>query len=303
MDLRRLRYFVAVAEESSFSRAARRLRIAQPPLSKQVKLLEEELGVLLFERTGRGVRMTEAGETLLGETRRIFAQVEGTVRAVRRVGRGEVGRLTLGFVPSSSNEVLPAVLRAFRERYPKVELFLREMRPDRVVQRLHENQIDVGFLYLPLEDATLNVECVSREPLVLALPEKHPLAPQERVDLADLADEPFILPARYERMPGLYAQVTGACHQAGFVPNAVQKDVWLMQTIVGLVAGGIGVALVPASVRNLRRRGVVYKPVLGLSPSVELGVVWRRDNHGAVLGSFLLMARQVRRDEEVPDDR
>jgi DNA-binding transcriptional LysR family regulator len=286
MDLRRLRYFVAAAEELSFNRAARRLRIAQPPLSNQINQLEEELGVRLFERTSRGVRMTEAGEALLEEARRIFVQVDQTVSLVRRVGYGAVGRLTLGFVPSASNEVLPPILHTFRDRYPDVELFLREMRPDHVVQRLHDKQIDVGFLYLPLDDASLNIECVSREPLVLALAESHPLVSKLWVELQALAKEPFILPARYS-MPGLYGQVTEACRQAGFVPKAVQKDVWLMQTIVGLVAGGIGVALVPASLRNLHRKGVIYKSVHGLSPTVELGVVWRRDDSGAVLYSFL----------------
>jgi DNA-binding transcriptional LysR family regulator len=291
MDLRRLRYFVVVAEELSFNRAAQRIRISQPPLSNQIKQLEEELGVQLFKRSSRGVRMTEAGEVLLGEAQRIFVQLEQTTRVVQRVGHGEVGRLTLGFVPSASNEVLPSILRKFRQRFPDVELFLREMRPDRVVQRLHDQQIDAGFLYLPLDDAALNIECVSREPLVLALPESHRLASKPRIALQALTEEPFILPARYS-MPGLYGQVTKACQQAGFVPRAVQKDVWLMQTIVGLVAGNIGVALVPSSLRNLRRRGVVYKPVYGLSPTVELGMVWRRDDPGAVLHSFLRVVGQ-----------
>lgn len=291
MDLRRLRYFVAVAEERSFNRAAQRLHMAQPPLSSQIKQLEKELGVLLFERTSRGVRITDAGELLLEEARRIFVQVDQTVRVVQRVGQGEVGRLTIGFVPSASNETLPPILRAFTDRYPNVELFLREMRPDLIVQRLRDKQIDVGFLYLPLEDASLNIECISREPLVLALAETHPLASERRLELQALADEPFVLPARYQ-MPGLYGQVTEACRQAGFAPNAVQKDVWLMQTIVALVAGGMGVALVPASVRNLRRKGVVYKSVHGLSPTVELGVIWRRDDPGVVLNSFLRVARE-----------
>ncbi len=292
MELRRLRYFVAVAEESSFSRAARKLHMAQPPLSTQIKQLEEELGVLLFERTSRGVRVTEAGELLLEEARRIFLQMDQTVRVVQRVGHGEVGRLTLGFVPSSSNEILPPILRVFSGRFPEVELFLREMRPDLIVQRLHDKQIDVGFLYLPLEDPALEVECLTREPLVLALAETHPLASEPQVELTAVAEEPFILPAHYQRMPGLYAQVTEACRMAGFTPNAVQKDVWLMQTIVGLVAGNIGVALVPASVRNLRRKGVVYKSVHGLSPTVELGMIWRRGDPGKVLNSFLKVARE-----------
>ncbi len=302
MNLQRLRYFVAVAEESSFSRAARRLHIAQPPLSKQIKQLEDELGVLLFERTSRGVRMTGAGELLLEEARRIFVQLDQTARVVRRVGRGEVGRLTLGFVPSASNEVLPPILREFRDRFPGIELFLREMRPDQIVRRLRDRQIDAGVLYLPLEDASLDIGCVSREPLVLALPEAYPLASQDRVELRAVAEEPFILPARYQDMPGLYGQVTEACRQAGFTPNAVQKDVWLMQTIVGLVAGGMGVALVPSSLQNLGRRGVVYKKVQGLSPTVGLGVIWRRDAPSAVLNSFLQVARKNFRDDGPIDD-
>ena len=215
MELRLLRYFVVVAEELSFNRAAQRLHMTQPPLSNQIKQLEEELGVLLFTRTSRGVRMTEAGEALLEEARRFFVQLQQATRVVQRVGHGEVGRLTLGFVPSASNEVLPPILRTFRHRFPDVELFLREMRPDRVVQRLHDKQIDVGFLYLPLDDASLNIECVSREPLVLALPESHPLAARPRVELQALAEEPFILPARYS-MPGqgtdiLLARRAGGC--------------------------------------------------------------------------------------------
>jgi DNA-binding transcriptional LysR family regulator len=232
------------------------------------------------------VRTTEAGELLLEEARRIFTLVESTVSMVRRVGHGEVGWLTLGFVPSSSDELLPPILSNFGEKYPDVDLFLREMRPDLIVQRLHGGQIDVGFLYLPLDDP-------SREPLVLALPAKHPLTSENYVDLASFADDPFILPARYRRVPGLYGQVTDACREAGFTPNAVQKDVWLMQTIVGLVAGGIGAALVPASVQNLRRKGVIYKTVRGLAPSVELGMVWRSDDKSAVLRSFLRVTRET----------
>lgn len=289
MDLRRLRYFVVVAEEQSFSRAARRLHIAQPPLSNQIKQLETGLEVRLFDRTSRGVRLTEAGQLLLEEARRILSQVEQTARAVRRAGNGEVGRITLGFVPSASNEVLPELLKVFRSEFPGVELFLREMRPDQVVRSLHDGQTNVGFLYLPLEDPALDVACVSREPLILALPESHALASRESVDLRDVAGEPFIMPARYQ-MPGLYAQVTEACRAAGFTPEAVQKDVWLMQTIVGLVAGELGVSLVPASLRNFRRTGVVYRPVADLSPTVELGMVWSKDHQSPVMESFLRCA-------------
>ena len=293
MDLRRLRYFVVAAEELNFSRAAGRLRIAQPPLSAQIKQLENELGALLFDRTGRGVRLTDAGYVLLEEARRIFIQLEQTARMVERVGSGQVGRLSLGFVPSATNEVLPPVLYEFQKSLPDVELFLHEMMPDQVVQRLHGRQIDVGFFYLPFDDSALDTRPVSREPLVVALPETHPLAKEPEIDLRSLEREPFVLPRRYN-MPGLYGQVTEVCRQAGFTPRPVQKDVWLMQTIVGLVASGIGVGLVPCSLRNFRRKGVVYKTVRGLSPTVEMGAVWRRSDSSAVLSAFLSVVGDIR---------
>jgi len=286
LDLRRLRYFVVVAEEQNFSRAAERLHMSQPPLSDQIKRLEGALGVRLFDRSSRGARLTEAGAVLLTEARRLLAQAASTAEAVRRVGDGEVGSLSLGFVPSASNNILPTVLGAFRERYPEVQLFLQEMNPDWLVQGLHEGRLDVGFFYLPFEDEGLEHRPVSREPLVAALHEHHPLASAGEVDLRDLADEPFVLPARY-RMPGLHARVVEACREAGFAPNAIQKEVWLMQTIVGLVAGGMGVALVPASLRNLVRTGVVYKALRNPSPVVEMGVIWRRNERKPVVRSFL----------------
>ncbi|AHY46343.1 Transcriptional regulator [Rubrobacter radiotolerans] len=296
MDLRRLRYFVVVAEEQNFSRAAERLHMAQPPLSEQIKRLETSLGVRLFDRSSRGAELTEAGELLLVEARRLLVQAEQTAEVVRRVGEGEVGRLTLGFVPSASNSVLPPVLSCFRRRYPDVQLYLQEMNPDWLVAGLHEGRIDVSFFYLPFRDAALRHRPVSREPLAVALPETHPLADEAEVDLCDLAEEPFVLPARY-RMPGLYGQVTGACRRAGFEPRAVQKEVWLMQTVVALVAGGVGVALVPATIRNLTRTGVVYRSIKGFSPTVEMGVVWRREERSAVVRSFLGVVSEVCRRE------
>jgi DNA-binding transcriptional LysR family regulator len=292
LDFRRMRYFVAVAEELSFSRAAERLHIAQPPLSAQIKQLEQELGAQLFERTRRGVRLTAAGQVLLTEARRIFIQLEQTARMVERVGSGEVGRLNLGFVPSASNELLPPLLHHFRGSFPAVELFLQEMTPDEVVKRLQSSQIDVGFFYLPFEEPDLAFRPVSRESLVVAMPESHPLADQPLIELSALAGEPFILPMRY-KMPGLYDQVLALCRQAGFTPRAVQKDVWLMQTIVGLVAGGIGVALVPSSIRSFRRSGVVYRPVRDLISTVEMGVIWRRDDSSAVLHAFLRLVQEI----------
>ena len=288
MDFRRLRYFVAVAEERNFSRAAERLHIAQPGLSKQIKDLEGDIGVRLFERSNRGVRLTEAGRLLLEETQQMYAQMEGALRMVRRVGHGEVGRLTLGFVPSAFNEILPPFLRTFQEAFTDVELLLREMNPDQLVQSLRGEKIDVAFLYLPVEDDDLDCRPVSREPLVVVLPEIHPLAGEAEIDVRKLADEPFVLPARYQT-PGLRGRVMEVCRQEGFVPKGVQREEWLMQTtIVGLVASNVGIALVPASLeRNLRRTGVVYKKMQRTPPTVEMGAVWRRADDSPVLQSFL----------------
>jgi DNA-binding transcriptional LysR family regulator len=292
MDPRRLRYFVAAAEEQNFTRAAQRLRIAQPPLSTQIKQLEGDLGVELFERTGRGVSLTEAGRLLLEEARRISARLQQTVDLVRRVGEGQIGRLALGFLPSVAHSVLPGVLLKFREGFPNVELSLQEMGPDEEVRKLRDKQIDAGFLYLPIDKTGLAVRTVLREPLVVALPDGHPLVAQDRVAMRQLADEPFILPPRHQ-VPACYGYIMEACRRAGFFPKAVQRNVWLMQTIVGLVAGGLGVALVPSSLQKLGRTGVVYRGIEDLSLAVELGVAWRRDEASTVLQAFLEVVEEV----------
>jgi DNA-binding transcriptional LysR family regulator len=304
MELKDLRYFVAVAEVSSFSRAAQRLHMTQPPLSARVKHLEEELGIALFERSTRNVRLTEAGQLLFEETRRLFAELEQNVRMVRRVGHGEVGRLTLGFVPAASNGPLPPLLRVFRERFPDVELSLHELNPRQSVAGLQDKWIDAAFFYLPFAgappfgDPALDFRPVSREPLVVALPDGHPLAAERQVGLWALADEPFVLTPPYQQA-GLRDMVVELCRQVGFVPKVVQ-EAHLVQTVLGLVASGVGVALVPASHQNLQTTGVVYRPVQGSAPTVEMGVVWRRDDRGVVLNTFLKVVTEVFRDLQNP---
>jgi DNA-binding transcriptional LysR family regulator len=292
MELRHLRYFVAVAEELSFTRAAERLHMAQPPLSTQIRQLEGELGVELFDRSRRNIRLTEGGRALLIEARQLLVLLDQAIRVVQRVGSGEVGRLSVGFVPSASNSALPPLLRAFRASYPEVDLYLREMQPDELLRGLHDGRLDVAFLYLPFDDETLASRPVSVEPLVVALGHDHPLAARDEVAMEELASEPFVLPVRYG-MPGLHAKVLEACEEAGFVPRAVQKDVWLMQTIIGLVAAGIGVALVPASEQNVQRTGVVYRALAGSPPTVQLGTAWRREQSTPVLASFLSIVERL----------
>jgi DNA-binding transcriptional LysR family regulator len=292
MELRHLRYFVAVAEQLSFTRAAALLHMAQPALSVQIRQLEDELGVELFDRSRRAIALTHAGETMLGESRRLLASLDRSVDLVRRVGAGAIGSIAVGFVPSASNSVLPSLLRRFWEAHPDVAVTLREMAPGDLVDGLHGGNLDISFLYLPFSDPLLDHLVIVREPFVAALPFDHPLARETTVDVADLRDEPFVTPADHGMMPGLHAKVTAICHAAGFVPRAVQDDVWLVQTIVALVAAGVGVALVPSSSQAQARAGVVYRPLRPRSThEAELAAVWRRTDQSPALGSFLAEMR------------
>ncbi len=292
VELRHLRYFVAVAEELSFTRAAERLHMAQPPLSTQMRALERALGVELFDRSRRAIALTAAGEVLLGEARRLLVQVEQALAATTRAGTGEVGRLTVGFVPSASLGPLPELLREFRGRHPGVELFLRELPPDDLVAGLHSGALDLAVLYLPVAEPALAELTIAREPLVAALPEGHRLASaRSALRLASLRAEPFVLPARHH-MPGLHARVLESCRRAGFEPRAVQDDVWLLQTVLGLVAAGLGVALVPASVEKLGRAGVAFRPLRDPGPPVELGALWRADDTSAALRNLVAVLRE-----------
>lgn len=285
MNLQRLQYFVAVAEELSFSRAAEKLHMAQPPLSYQIKQLEEELGAQLLQRTKRKVELTEAGRLLLEEAQSLLVHARQAASVVNRVGQGEVGRLSVGFVPSAANRLMPPLLRTFGESFPSVELQLRETDPDRLLSRLADGRVDVGFLYLPFSEPSLESQRVSNETFVAAIPDKHPLAKEPTIALEELANEPFVLTPRYSGA-GLRDKIEDRCKEAGFEPRVVQ-EAWLMQTTVSLVAGGIGVTLVPSSLQNLQRVGVVYRSIEGFTPEIEIGAVWRRSNHSAVLRSFL----------------
>jgi DNA-binding transcriptional LysR family regulator len=292
MELRHLRYFIAVAEELHFSRAAERLQIAQPPLSQQIRSLEKELGVQLFERTKRRVQLTEAGQVFLEEARLVLIQVEQAVRAVQRASRGEIGRLGVGVNSSATQSYVPEILRVFRERFPCVELVLHELTSHKQVQRIRDNRIDVGFLWLQnVEDSALSFMSIWQEPLIVALPETHPLASLPQIPLEALAREPFVVPPR-SLGAGFYSQIISLCQQAGFSPKVAQEAM-LMQTIVSLVAGGVGVALVPASLQNLQRVGVVYKALQGQTPELEMAIVWRRDNSSPILREFLKVVAEM----------
>lgn len=275
MELRHLRYFVTVAEELHFGRAARRLHLSQPPLSMQIKALEEEIGVALLLRNRRHVEITSAGEVFLKEARDVLARADAAAQAARRAARGETGDLRVGFVTIADYSILPPVLQRFRRASPDIRLVLQEATTDVQLRELTEGRMDVGFVLPPVEDERLKLLPLLQEPLLAALPETHPAArARGPISLRRLADSPFILVPRH-MAAGLYDDTIRFCRQAGFSPRVEQEAVQ-MQTIVSLVSVGLGVALIPASMRHLGRTGVVYKPLRERSPLIVVALAWRK---------------------------
>jgi DNA-binding transcriptional LysR family regulator len=294
MELRHLRYFVAVAEELHFGRAAERLHIAQPPLSRQIRDLERELGTPLFTRDARGVELTPAGRAFLPEARLTLAQAERAQRTAQRAARGETGRLRVGFVDAATySGILPDVLAFFRMHLPSIGLSLLEMDLPQQADALRDGRIDLGIVHNPPADAErwLRVETVFHDPLIAALPRGHGLASQKRLSLSDLADEAFVLFPR-PVAPMLYDDVIARCRAAQFSPRIVQEAVgW--HTVVSLVSAGIGIALVPQSLGAQRQVGVVFRPVSDLRTEMQLSAIWKRDERSPVRERFLTTLKTV----------
>ena len=304
MELRHLRYFVAVAEELHFGRAAQRLRIAQPPLSRQIRDLEREVGAPLFERHARGVELTPAGQAFLPEARLTLAQAERSVRTAQRAAQGETGRLRVGFVEAATwSGILPEVLGFFRMHLPNIGLSLFEMDVQEQADAFRDGRIDVGLLHGTPPDAgrTLQVEPLYNDPMVAAVPHVHRLAAKSRLTLADLAAEPFVLFPR-PRGPELYDALIARCRTAGFSPRIVQ-DAEGWHTIAGLVAAGVGVAFVPRSLAQHARPRVAYRPVRDLGVELAMAVAWRRDRQSPVRERFVTSLRVVARARPRPDGR
>jgi DNA-binding transcriptional LysR family regulator len=293
MELRTLRYFVMLAEELHFGRAARRLAITQPPLSLAIRRLEEELGVTLFARTRRRVALTHAGTTFLEQARFILARTGEAVQLAQAADRGEIGRLAIGYMSASIFTLLPAVLREFAARHPGVRLDLRELTLPQQIAALRAGELHAGFVRPPVTDAELTSELLLEEPLRVALPTGHPLAARSRIRATRLAGEPFVM---FQRAPGLVLHdlVLGFCLQQGFTPRVAQ-EASQTHAVVGLVSAGIGVALVPASAQEIRLRGVEFRPLAEKSPAVGTCLAWRRDDTSPVLRAFAETARRVAR--------
>jgi len=294
LELRHLRYFVAVAEELHFSRAAQRLRIAQPPLSQQIRKLEEHIGCPLFRRNSRMVALTAAGETLLERSRYILRRLDEDLESVRRVGRGEIGTLTVGFIGSAMLTVLPALIGSYRQRFAKVDLRLRELTTSSLVDAIRQGAVDLGFLrdVGPAEDLIL--ETVVAERFVVALSEKHPLAKRKKISLVDLKNDSLILFAR-ELGPLAWDKTIALCETSGFRPAIVQDaPEWL--TVLRLVSSGLGFSIAPTCVATIRTPGVVCRGLTKCRILTNIELARRSDHLNPIMETFLAEARSMFRD-------
>ncbi|MFC5398499.1 LysR family transcriptional regulator [Undibacterium jejuense] len=287
LELRQLRYFIAVAEELHFGKAATRLNMTQPPLSQAIQAFEAELGVALFIRTTRQISLTPAGIALLPEAKKLLLQVQNLRQLAQRAAAGTQGHLSLAFVSIADYSILPPTLRTFRHSHADVSIELREATSDVQLEALEKAEIDAGFLIPPIPEkfhALLHYQKILTEPLILAAPE-HLFPAGAVVKLEQCVNQSLILFPR-KIAPALHDAILGFFHEYGLTPDIGQEAIQ-MQTIVGLVSAGMGIALVPQSVSNLQRPGVSYHALANSAPAVEIGFAWRKDNPSAVLHSFL----------------
>ncbi|MFJ4824730.1 LysR family transcriptional regulator [Streptomyces bacillaris] len=292
MELRHLNAFLAVAEELHFGRAAKRLQMAQPPLSQQIRQLERELGVQLFHRNTRSVRLTSAGESFLDPVRTVLDDLDTAVRAARSAGKGEYGRVTIGFAGASSHETLPRLTRAVRAAHPGLELVMTgQTYANTALSRVADGSLDLGFVRLPVTRPGVAHRVIDQEELICALPSDHPLARRVSVPLDVLAGEPFVsFPANSGST--VRDAMTEACESAGFTPRVVQEapDSY---TILALVAAGVGVTLTVTSVQHIQQNGLVYRRIAGPPIRLSAALAWRPDNPSAALRAVLAVAEEA----------
>jgi len=293
MELRHLRYFVAVAEEKHFTRAAERLGIGQPPLSQQIQQLERELGARLFHRLSRGVELTEVGAIFLVDARLALEAAARAAENARRAARGELGTLQIGFTISASfHPFVPKVILRFRSSHPAVTLTMREGNSAALLNSVRDGQLDLAIVRPPARfHEGLEIEELFSEDMVIVLSESHRLSHRSAIDLAELAHDDFVLYARHTG-PGVFDAIVAGCQQAGFSPHVTQEAPQMSSTI-NLVAAGLGVSVVPAAIRSLRAEGVRYIPISGTAPRATLSMAYRRFERGPAALSFLAALREA----------
>ncbi|WDR07275.1 LysR substrate-binding domain-containing protein [Devosia rhodophyticola] len=289
MEMRQIRYFVAVAEELNFGRAARRENISQPPLSIQIKNLETELGLVLFERTKRSVKLTEAGSVFLTAARAILATAAAGTDAAQRAHRGETGEITIGFVHSASVNYLSSLVGAFRRDYPDISFKFHEATVSEQIEALDRGAIDVGIIRPPVERDDIEAFTVVREGFYIAVPRSHRLFGQNSVKLEALRNDRFVFYPP-ERSPAFHRQLIGMCTAAGFLPDiAVQANT--MYTAIGLAGAGAGVAIIPESLTVVAVPSVGYLKIEAVTEFAELCLAFRKGNQSRATQSLLDFAR------------
>jgi len=289
-----LESFIAVAAEGHFTRAAERMHLAQPALTKRIQQLERQLGARLFQRDRRGVRLTPEGAVLLPRARRVLEARGQLLETARQVTSGELGEVRVGFTPSALSSVLPAIVQAFRRRHPRISCALVEASTADQLDALARGALDVGILRPPVDHSgDLVWETFMREPFVAAVPRTHAAARRRTVPLRELANEPFVLVAR-DAAPTVHDQVIAACAAAGFTPRVVQEGRHV-HAVAGLVSAGCGVSILPASAEHLRFPGVVYRPLERTSLSIVLAVAYRRDLASSAAHTFITEAKRIGR--------
>lgn len=295
MELRHIRYFLAVAEERNFTRAAARVGIGQPPLSQQIKDLESEVGAALFRRVPQGAELTEAGKAFLENVRIIPIQAERAVRAAQRAARGEIGSLRVGFTGSAPfNPIVTGAIRSFKRAYPDVDLSLHEANTSRLVADLEDGILDAAFLRSrTLDSAELQLRPLAEEPLVVVLPASHGAAKGTSIDLLRLRGEPLILTPRAAGQT-LFDTVIATCRRAGFEP-VLGQTAPQMGSVINLVAADLGFSLVPASMRQVRATGAVYRDVQGFVPTADLALAHRRGDMSSIVRNFMALATESSR--------
>ncbi|WP_282615085.1 LysR family transcriptional regulator [Roseomonas gilardii] len=290
MELRHIRYFLAVAEEGHFTRAAQRLGIGQPPLSQQIKDLEEEIGVMLFHRGPKGAELTAAGKVFQERVRPLPSEVRSAVEATRRAARGEIGTLRVGFTGSAAfNPRVPLAIRTYRRRYPDVELSLREANSNGLVEALRSGSLDAAFLRPEAIDRDgLRLHAMEEEPLIAALPSSR-MAHEKPIHLRELASDPFVMTPR-ALGPTLFDVTIGACRKAGFEP-IIGQSAPQVASVLALVAAELGVALVPVSMRDAAIKGVTYHDIKGEKPVTALALAVRSNERSPAVAAFVAEAR------------
>lgn len=293
MQIHQLKYFITVAEELHFGKAAKRLNISQPPLSQQIKKLENNLGVLLFNRTKRKVELTEVGNLFLQDAYKILEQIETSTNKVEQYTQGEIGELNLGYSSYCIFDVLPMVLKEFYQGYPNVKVNLKHLGTAQQILAFKDSEIQVGLLCPPIDQSNLSLEMIYHQPFIVALPSDHPLVEKckdDSIDIKRLENYPFILTPR-NIGPGYYDKIINLCFDANFSPNII-LEVNDLHELISLVSTGLGISIVPQSLNQYQKSNVVYKKLNNNKYKVDTAVAYKNDHNSEVVANFLKITRK-----------